>query len=77
MSTNLHDGHRILYYEEQVIYREVDGVLPDGNIDLHYKEFVDEVKDIYLFCDTCRKKINGTEIGALADGLWKAEVLGL
>lgn len=69
-----HTGHEIAYYEEQVVYRGVISILPNGNIEGHYKEFVDETNDIWLMCRTCGVHINGTDIGASED--WEIEING-
>jgi hypothetical protein len=69
-----HTGHSIAYYEEQIVCRDVVEVLPNGNVEGHYKEFVDEISDVYLLCRTCGVRINGTDIGASED--WEIELNG-
>lgn len=69
-----HTGHEVYYYEEQTVCRRIVDVLPNGNIEIHYKEFVEETNDIYLVCHDCGERIDGRDIGASDD--WEAELLG-
>ena len=73
MSDSMHDGHWVTYRQETLMQYEINSVDDEsGHIFVSFSDGQPEdAFDSHLYCNTCKVRVEGPEIGAPED--WEVE----
>ena len=66
-----HTGHNVTYNQRCIMTSNVIGIVQPDAIERSEKEFVEDIEDTWLWCETCNESVDGEDIG-LAHPDWYA-----
>ena len=58
-----HTGHNISYNQRCIMSSPVIGIVQPDCIERSEKEFVEDIEESWLWCETCNEAVDGEEIG--------------
>ena len=58
-----HTGHNISYNQRCIMSSPVIGIVQPDAIERSEKEFVEDIEESWLWCETCNEAVDGDDIG--------------